>query len=56
MTPPSLSAFSSSDELSWIIELLEKDSGVAFQEAGSFGENLFSSSLPILSCPIPDQS
>ncbi|XP_021097869.1 ETS-related transcription factor Elf-3 isoform X5 [Heterocephalus glaber] len=34
---------SSSDELSWIIELLEKDSGVAFQEAlrdpGPFGEN-----------------
>lgn len=46
MTPSlSLPASSSSDELSWIIELLEKD-GMAFQEgpgdSGPFGENPFS--------------
>lgn len=42
--PPPASS-SSSDELSWIIELLEKD-GMAFQEglgdSGPFGENPFS--------------
>lgn len=51
-----LPASNSSDELSWIIELLEKD-GMAFQEgpgdSGPFGENPFSfRSLPCLSCPL----
>lgn len=48
MTPSlPLPASSSSDELSWIIELLEKD-GMAFQE-GPFGENPLSP-FPSLAC------
>lgn len=57
--PPPASS-SSSDELSWIIELLEKD-GMAFQEglgdSGPFGENPFSfCSFSSLSRPICNPS
>lgn len=52
LPPP---ASSSSDELSWIIELLEKD-GMTFQEglgdSGPFGENPFSPFLS-LACLVP---
>lgn len=53
---PSLSLLASSfsDELSWIIELLEKDGGMAFQEglgdSGTYGEKPFSLS-PIYLVP-----
>lgn len=52
LPPP---ASSTSDELSWIIELLEKD-GMAFQESlvdpGPFGENPFSPFYPLCRhCP-----
>lgn len=60
VTAPSFfSASSSSDELSWIIELLEKD-GMAFQDTlgdpGPFGEDPFSPpcpAQPVLSPPWP---